>query len=138
MALPPCENHYDLFVIGCGPAGQKGAIAAAKLGKRVGIADGKLRLGGSCLHLGTIPSKTLREAVLYLSGYRQKSFYGESYALKRRKRGRETVPGQPSRFIAEMKLDEHRQREDPRERLKRLRAELASRSAATVPAEPEA
>jgi ATP-dependent DNA helicase Rep len=56
--------------------------------------------------------------------------------LKRRKRGRETVPGQPSRFIAEMKLDEHRQREDPRERLKRLRAELAARSA--VPVEPEA
>jgi ATP-dependent DNA helicase Rep len=52
--------------------------------------------------------------------------------LKRRKRGRETVPGQPSRFIAEMKLDEHIQREDPRERLKRLRAELAARSAAPV------
>jgi ATP-dependent DNA helicase Rep len=56
--------------------------------------------------------------------------------LKRRKRGRETVSGQPSRFIAEMKLDEHRQREDPRERLKRLRAELAARSAA--PVEPSA
>jgi ATP-dependent DNA helicase Rep len=52
--------------------------------------------------------------------------------LKRRKRGRETVPGQPSRFIAEMKLDEHIQREDPRERLKRLRAELAARSDARV------
>ena len=52
--------------------------------------------------------------------------------LKRRKRGRETVPGQPSRFIAEMKLDEHIQREDPRERLKRLRAELAARGAAAV------
>jgi ATP-dependent DNA helicase Rep len=56
--------------------------------------------------------------------------------LKRRKRGRETVPGQPSRFIAEMKLDEHKQREDPRERLKRLREELASRSAVTAPVEP--
>ena len=59
--------------------------------------------------------------------------------LKRRKRGRETVPGQPSRFIAEMKLDEHVQREDPRERLKRLRAELAARSAAAAaPVEPGA
>ena len=59
--------------------------------------------------------------------------------LKRRKRGRETVPGQPSRFIAEMKLDEHKQREDPRERLKRVRAELAARSsAATAPVEPQA
>jgi ATP-dependent DNA helicase Rep len=59
--------------------------------------------------------------------------------LKRRKRGRETVPGQPSRFIAEMKLDEHKQREDPRERLKRVRAELAARSsAAAAPVEPQA
>jgi ATP-dependent DNA helicase Rep len=59
--------------------------------------------------------------------------------LKRRKRGRETVAGQPSRFIAEMKLDEHKQREDPRERLKRLRAELAARSAASAaPVEPQA
>jgi ATP-dependent DNA helicase Rep len=57
--------------------------------------------------------------------------------LKRRKRGRETVPGQPSRFIAEMKLDEHKQREDPRERLQRLRAELAARSAAPA-VEPNA
>ena len=57
--------------------------------------------------------------------------------LRRRKRGRETVPGVPSRFIAEMKLDEHKQREDPRERLKRVRAELAARSsAATAPVEP--
>ena len=58
--------------------------------------------------------------------------------LKRRKRGRETVPGQPSRFIAEMKLDEHKQREDPRERLRRVRAELAARSSATAPVEPQA
>jgi len=67
--------HYDLFVIGSGPAGQKAAIAAAKAGKHVGIADGKLRLGGTCLHTGTIPSKTLREAVLYFSGYRQREFH---------------------------------------------------------------
>ncbi|MDG2303161.1 MAG: Si-specific NAD(P)(+) transhydrogenase [Candidatus Binatia bacterium] len=78
------QEHFDLLVIGSGPAGQKGAINAAKLGKRVAIADGALVLGGTCLHTGTIPSKSLREAVLYLSGYRQKAFYGKSYAVQRR------------------------------------------------------
>ncbi|MBM4266002.1 MAG: Si-specific NAD(P)(+) transhydrogenase [Deltaproteobacteria bacterium] len=78
------QEHYDLVVIGSGPAGQKGAINAAKLGKRVGIADAALALGGTCLHTGTIPSKSLREAVLFLSGYRQKAFYGQSYAVQHR------------------------------------------------------
>jgi len=78
------QEHFDLLVIGSGPAGQKAAINAAKLGKRVAIADGTLALGGTCLHTGTIPSKSLREAVIYLSGYRQKAFYGKSYALQRR------------------------------------------------------
>lgn len=78
------QEHFDLLVIGSGPAGQKGAINAAKLGKRVAIADGALALGGTCLHTGTIPSKSLREAVIYLSGYRQKAFYGKSYAVQRR------------------------------------------------------
>lgn len=77
-------EHFDLIVIGSGPAGQKGAINAAKFGKRVAIADGALALGGTCLHTGTIPSKSLREAVIYLSGYRQKAFYGKSYAVQRR------------------------------------------------------
>jgi NAD(P) transhydrogenase len=77
-------EHYDLFVIGSGPAGQKAAIAAAKAGKRVGIADGKLRLGGTSLHTGTIPSKTLREAVLYFSGYRQREFRTDGDANRRR------------------------------------------------------
>jgi NAD(P) transhydrogenase len=76
--------HYDLFVIGSGPAGQKAAIAAAKAGKHVGIADGKLRLGGTCLHTGTIPSKTLREAVLYFSGYRQRDFHLSTEGSRRR------------------------------------------------------
>jgi NAD(P) transhydrogenase len=67
---------YDLAVIGSGPAGQKGAIAAAKLGKRVAIIDRQEMVGGMCLHTGTIPSKTLREAILYLSGFRQRTFYG--------------------------------------------------------------
>ncbi len=75
-------NHFDLVVIGSGPAGQKGAIAAAKLGRRVAIVDRRERLGGMALHIGTIPSKTLREAVLYLTGYRQRAFYGRDYKLK--------------------------------------------------------
>ena len=57
-------GRYDLAVIGSGPAGQKGAIAAAKLGKRVVIADSRHMLGGVSLHTGTIPSKTLRETAL--------------------------------------------------------------------------
>src|SRR5499427_5991011 len=73
---------YDLVVIGTGPAGQKGAIAAAKLGKRVAVVDRKEMVGGVCLHTGTIPSKTLREAILYLSGFRERSFYGRDYAVK--------------------------------------------------------
>jgi NAD(P) transhydrogenase len=75
-------QSFDLVVIGSGPAGQKGAIAAAKLGKRVAIIDRKEMVGGVCLHTGTIPSKTLREAILYLSGFQQRSFYGRDYSLK--------------------------------------------------------
>ena len=77
-------NEYDLVVIGSGPAGQKGAICAAKMRKKVAIIDRKKSVGGVCVHTGTIPSKTLREAVLYLSGFRQRTFYGRSYALKDR------------------------------------------------------
>ena len=74
--------HYDLLVIGTGPAGQKAAIQAAKLGKKVGIIERKEMLGGVCIHTGTIPSKSLREAVLYLSGFRQRNLYGAAYRLK--------------------------------------------------------
>src|ERR1700756_3885920 len=77
-------NEYDLVVIGSGPAGQKSAICAAKLRKKVAIIDRKRTIGGVCVHPGTIPSKTLREAVLYLSGFRQRTFYGQSYFLKDR------------------------------------------------------
>jgi len=76
--------NYDLLVIGSGPAGQKGAIAAAKLGKRVAIVERRRDcVGGVCLHTGTIPSKTMREAILHLSGYRQRDVYGETYRRKR-------------------------------------------------------
>lgn len=74
--------QYDLVVIGSGPAGQKAAIAAAKLRKRVAIIERNPLLGGVSVHTGTIPSKALREAVLYLTGFTQRSFYGKNYILK--------------------------------------------------------
>ncbi|HET9887183.1 MAG TPA: Si-specific NAD(P)(+) transhydrogenase [bacterium] len=76
------SQNYDLLVIGSGPAGQKGAIAAAKIGKRVAVIDRKARIGGASLHGGTVPSKTLREAILFLTGFRQRSFYGSDYTVK--------------------------------------------------------
>jgi NAD(P) transhydrogenase len=76
------DYDYDAIVIGSGPAGQRAAIQAAKLGKRVVVAERTSVVGGVCINTGTIPSKTLREAVLYLSGYRERGLYGESYAVK--------------------------------------------------------
>jgi len=76
------EFTYDMVVIGSGPAGQRAAIQAAKLNKRVAIVERKSVIGGICINTGTIPSKTLREAVLYLSGYRLRGLYGESYSVK--------------------------------------------------------
>lgn len=76
------KDNYDLIVIGSGPAGQKGAIAASKAGKRVAVIDRKAMIGGVSLHRGTIPSKTLREVIMYLSGIRQRSFYGKDYSVK--------------------------------------------------------
>ncbi len=73
---------YDLLVIGSGPAGQRAAIQAAKLDKTVALIERKTVVGGVCINTGTIPSKTLREAVLYLSGYRERGFYGSSYSVK--------------------------------------------------------
>ncbi len=73
--------QYDLLVIGSGPAGQKAAVQAAKLGKKVGIIERKV-VGGVSTNTGTIPSKALREAVLYLSGFRQRNLYGTGYRLK--------------------------------------------------------
>ncbi|HXV49842.1 MAG TPA: Si-specific NAD(P)(+) transhydrogenase [Candidatus Binatia bacterium] len=75
--------HYDLLVIGSGPAGQKAAIQAAKVGKKVGIIERKAAVGGICINTGTIPSKSLREAVLFLSGFRQRELYGASFRVKK-------------------------------------------------------
>ena len=76
------HSHYDLAVIGSGPAGQKAALCAAKLGKRVAVIERAMSVGGVCIHTGTIPSKAIREAVLHLTGIRERSVYGESYAVK--------------------------------------------------------
>src|SRR6516165_3011578 len=81
--MPVHSNHsYDLVVIGSGPAGQKAAICAAKMRKKVAVIERKRSIGGVCVNTGTIPSKTFREAVLYLSGLRQRTFYGRGYSVK--------------------------------------------------------
>jgi NAD(P) transhydrogenase len=84
MPTPSNSFDYDLLVIGSGPAGQRAAIQAAKLDKRVVLVEKKAVLGGVSVNTGTIPSKTLREGVLDLSGYRGKEFYGLSYTVKQR------------------------------------------------------
>src|SRR3979411_1200150 len=76
------EFSYDVLVIGSGPAGQRAAIQAAKLNKRAALVEKKAVLGGVCINTGTIPSKTMREAVLHLSGYRERGLYGASYTVK--------------------------------------------------------
>ena len=73
---------YDLLVIGCGPGGQRAAIAAAKLGRRAAVIEKRDVVGGVCVNTGTIPSKSLREAVLYLTGLSQRDLYGQSYRVK--------------------------------------------------------
>src|SRR5215813_9703555 len=76
--------QFDLIVIGSGPAGQKAAIAAAKHNRRVALVERQRELlGGVCLHSGTIPSKTIREAILHLTGYRHRDVYEETYRRKR-------------------------------------------------------
>lgn len=75
-------HDFDLLVIGSGPGGQKAAIAAAKLGRRVAVVERPEMMGGVCLNTGTIPSKTLREAILYLTGLDQREMYGQSYRVK--------------------------------------------------------
>ena len=74
--------RYDLVVIGSGPAGQKAALSAAKMGKRVAMIERATSVGGVCIHTGTIPSKAMREAVLHLTGIRERTLYGDSYVVK--------------------------------------------------------
>jgi NAD(P) transhydrogenase len=76
------DSHYDMIVIGSGPSGQKAAVQAAKLRKRVALIESSNRLGGVSSNTGTIPSKSFREAVMYLSGFRERSIYGPAYRVK--------------------------------------------------------
>jgi len=73
---------YDLIVIGSGPAGQRAAVAASKMNKKVAVVEARTVVGGVCVNTGTIPSKTMREAVLHLSGYNYRSIYGINYRVK--------------------------------------------------------
>ena len=75
-------QEYDLIVIGSGPAGQRAAIQAATAGKRVALIEKREVIGGACINTGTIPSKTMREAVLHLSGYLYQNIYGINYRVK--------------------------------------------------------
>jgi NAD(P) transhydrogenase len=76
------STEFDLVVVGSGPAGQKAAIQGAKLGRTVALVERHTSLGGACVNTGTIPSKTIREAILYLTGLNQRAIYGQSYRLK--------------------------------------------------------
>jgi len=75
-------QQYDLVVIGSGPGGQRAAIQAAKAKKRVAVVEKQAMVGGVCINTGTIPSKTMREAVLHLSGFYDQAFYGSNYHVK--------------------------------------------------------
>jgi NAD(P) transhydrogenase len=76
------DSAYDLIVLGSGPAGQRAAIYGSKLGKKIAVVESHEVVGGACINTGTIPSKTMREAVLHLSGYNYKSIYGMNYRVK--------------------------------------------------------
>lgn len=82
MAQKSDSFDYDLIVIGCGPAGQRAAIQAAKIRKRVAIIDRREVVGGVCVNTGTIPSKSFKEAVLFLTGIRQRKVYGAGFRVK--------------------------------------------------------
>jgi len=76
------HSTYDLIVIGSGPAGQKAALNAARLGKRVALIDRQHMVGGVCIHTGTIPSKAMREAIMHLTAFNERQVYGNSYSVK--------------------------------------------------------
>ncbi|MBV9746941.1 MAG: Si-specific NAD(P)(+) transhydrogenase [Acidobacteriia bacterium] len=77
-------QKYDMIVIGSGPAGQRAAVQGAKCGQRVAVVEQRSIVGGVCVNTGTIPSKTMREAVLHLSGYYSQGIYGSNFRIKER------------------------------------------------------
>jgi len=148
---------YDLLVVGSGPGGQKAAIAAAKLDRRVAVVERPAMLGGVCLNTGTIPSKTLRQAILYLTGVDQREIYGQSYRVKdeitiadltartshvvtrendvvrsQLTRNRVSIVSGTARFISpnEVEVDDGR-------RIRKLSAEKIVIATGTVPARPD-
>src|ERR1700738_3524308 len=82
LAERPVSGSHDFIIIGSGPAGKRAAVQAAKLGKSVLVIEKGRRVGGVSVHTGTIPSKTLRETVLNLTGWRERGFYGRAYRVK--------------------------------------------------------
>ncbi|HEV8231931.1 MAG TPA: Si-specific NAD(P)(+) transhydrogenase, partial [Thermoanaerobaculia bacterium] len=87
----PSADHFDLVVLGSGPGGEKGAAQAAYFGKKVTLVERAPEVGGACVHTGTLPSKTLRETALYLTGFRRRQLYGMSVRLDRKKSLRQLV-----------------------------------------------
>ena len=79
---PLFMQKYDIIVIGSGPAGQRAAIQGAKCGRRVAVIEQREIVGGACVNTGTIPSKTMREAVMHLSGFQYQGIYGSNYHVK--------------------------------------------------------
>lgn len=75
-------QSFDMIVLGSGPAGQRAAIQAAKSGKHVAVVEKAQCVGGVCINTGTIPSKTMREAVMHFSGYSYQNIYGVNYRVK--------------------------------------------------------
>jgi NAD(P) transhydrogenase len=122
--MPTVEWDYELVVIGSGPAGQKAAIQAAKLRRKVALVEKRRVVGGSCVNTGTIPSKTIREAILYLTGLSQRAIYGAGYRLKEEISVEDLAAR--TRYVVE------REREVIRDQLLRNRVTLLEGSAAFV------
>jgi NAD(P) transhydrogenase len=120
------HDQYDLVVIGSGPAGEKGAAQAAYFGKRVALVEKEAFLGGAAANTGTLPSKTLRETAVFLSGFRQRDLFGLDVAIKKKVNVRDFM--QRERFVK----DQERQR--IRENLHRHRVDLYKGTASFVDA----
>lgn len=110
-------QRYDLVVIGSGPAGEKGACQAAYFGKRVALVEKQPELGGACANTGTLPSKTLRESALYLSGLRQREIYGLECSVR-------TGPVSVAELMVHKELVVARERERIRRNLERHRVDI--------------
>ncbi|HSG99903.1 MAG TPA: FAD-dependent oxidoreductase, partial [candidate division Zixibacteria bacterium] len=101
---PPGGFDYDLLVIGSGPAGERAALQAAKLGKRTAVIERRAGVGGVMVHTGTLPSKTLRETVMYISSLRQRSIYGLDFKLRNRLTVRELMHRKENVIQKEMEV----------------------------------